>query len=231
MKDQYIFIITRSGDRSNILSYFQVITKEDFISVIKTLEKKDWCTVYRFAKIGGYAENVKFMSLVDFENAFTIEEIGSLPKEIITALFRKEVSEMYGTHSETKLMKVIPKKDLVPGQSYFTETGKEYFYFGRVKGVYKASRGYYINRRIDTFNLDGILHTEIKKHRKEYIDMKSALSCSAYLYFNESDVLKQNKKFLKLGTHKIEMEEFLTADFNDDYRIESLTLQFMDFKK
>jgi len=232
MENQTIFIITASGDRTNIKANFKVISKEEFLGIINTqTERRSWSTAYRYAIIGDYADNVKFMSLDIFNEIFTQEEIASIPKHIITEHFRKEISEQYGTHSETKLIKPIPKKDLIPGQSYFTETGKEYFYFGHVKGTRSAFVCRYYNRKYETVDVDGILHVEIKSYHGGYKDMKSALMAKEYFYFSMDDFLKQNKKFIKIGTHKVEMEQFLNTQADDRGEIDKIDFEFLDFKK
>lgn len=123
----YIFTITASGDRTNIMASFPIWNKEMFLKHVK--EGKNYGR-YRYGTIGGYMTLLKEMDLLEFDSVFSPEDFTA--KEI-TELFRKEISLKYGEHAEKAKIKPIAKKDLERGCVYKDFSGQSYLYFGEVE--------------------------------------------------------------------------------------------------
>lgn len=127
MKGDYIFTVTASGDRTNIMASFPLWDKQMFLENVK--QGKNYGR-YRYGKIGGYVSLLKDMYLEEFDSVFSPAEFTA--KEI-TQIFRKEVSEKYGEHAEKALIKPLSKKELERGCVYLDFNGREYIYFGEVE--------------------------------------------------------------------------------------------------
>lgn len=128
MKSETIFIKTKSGARTNILANFTLMDKKMFLEDLNKNSKGYW-DQYRYGKIGGVVNNLKEMTLQDFEREF---EANNFTSEQITKLFRKEISLKYGEHKELAKIKPLTKKDLVRGNVYEDFNGIKYLYLGRV---------------------------------------------------------------------------------------------------
>lgn len=127
MIEQYIFTITASGDRTNIIASFPLWNKQMFLESVK--QGKNYGR-YRYGKIGGYISLLKDMYLEEFDSIFSPAEFTS--KEI-TQIFRKEISEKYGEHAEKAKIKPLSKKELERGCVYEDFSGHKYIYFGEVE--------------------------------------------------------------------------------------------------
>ena len=134
MEKQYVFTITISGDRTNIMTSFPLWDKEMFLSEIKG---KQWRHKYRYGYIGGTMELLKEMRLDEFESLF---DENTFTKEQITEFFRKEISEKYGKHKELKEIVPLKKKDLVRGGVYLDFNNYKYMYLGEVEWSEKKER-------------------------------------------------------------------------------------------
>ncbi len=123
----YIFTVTASGDRTNIMADFPLWNKEMFLENVK--KGKNYGR-YRYGKIGGYMSLLKNMLLEEFDQVFSPEEFTA---KKITELFRKEISLKYGEHAEKAKIKPISKKDLERGCVYKDFSGTSWLYFGEVE--------------------------------------------------------------------------------------------------
>lgn len=130
-KEQHIFIETASGDRTNIMSSFPLWNKEMFLDIVKN-QKSKYHGRYRYGKIGGYVSLLKDMYLEEFELIFSAEEFTT---EQVTEIFRKEISEKYGTHAEDKKIKPLSKKELERGCVYEDFQGLKWLYYGEVEQI------------------------------------------------------------------------------------------------
>lgn len=128
MKNEIIFIKTHSGARTNIMANFSLMNKEMFLEDVRDTKKGCWDS-YRFGKIGGTVDNLKFMSLEDFEATF---EPNTFTPEQVTNLFRKEISVKYGEHKDLLDIKPLKKSELVVGMTYKDFSGVNYLYLGKV---------------------------------------------------------------------------------------------------
>lgn len=128
-----IFIPTFSGDRTNIMAGFQLLSKEQFLKGIKDSKLSGRI---RYGKVGGWVSLLKEMHLDEFEENFSPEEF---TKEEITELFRKDISMKYGIHGEKAKIKPLTKKELEPGFIYTDFTGNDYLYLGEVERVVDAT--------------------------------------------------------------------------------------------
>ncbi len=124
----YIFTVTASGDRTNIMADFPLWDKEIFLENMK--KGKGYGGRYRYGRIGGYMSLLKLMLLEEFDKVFSPDEF---TKEQITELFRKEISLKYGEHAEKAKIKPISKKDLERGCVYKDFGGQLFLYFGMVE--------------------------------------------------------------------------------------------------
>ena len=115
-KATYIFTVTTSGDRTNIMTGFPLWDKEMFLENVK---KGTNYGRYRYGVMGGHVWLLKDMSLIEFDQVFSPEEFTA--KEI-TELFRKEISLKYGEHAE-KAMKTAEEffRQKLKEQSPFQE--------------------------------------------------------------------------------------------------------------
>lgn len=132
--NKYIFTITASGDRTNIMASFPLWDKETFIEQVK---KGKNCGRYRYGKIGGYISLVKDMSLEEFDELFTSD---TFTKKEITEIFRKEISLKYGEHGDKAKIKPISKKELERGCVYEDFTGQKWLYYGEVERTVDRKR-------------------------------------------------------------------------------------------
>jgi hypothetical protein len=129
MEDKYIFTVTASGDRTNIMASFPLWDKEMFLENVK--QGKNYGR-YRYGKIGGYVSLLKDMLLEEFDSVFVAEDF--TVKEV-TQIFRKEISEKYGEHAEKSKIKPISKKELERGCTYEDFSGGKWVYLGEVEQV------------------------------------------------------------------------------------------------
>ena len=129
--NEIIFIETSSGQRTNILADFRLVSKETFLK-----DKK----ANRFGKIDGYVKLLKHMDLSDFEETFTLNEMESFTKKEITDLFGKDVSEKYGLHKDMMEIKPLKKSEILPGNFYETiGIHKEiWLYMGKVETTHSS---------------------------------------------------------------------------------------------
>ena len=117
-----IFIKTTSGDRTNIMANFDLLSKESFIKSVKENERGQ----YRYGYLDGVVDNIKSMRLEEFDQIFTPD---TFTKEEITREFRKEISEKYGEHA----IKEIFLKKLERGGVYLNKYGQKYIFLGKVR--------------------------------------------------------------------------------------------------
>jgi len=129
MKDKYIFTVTASGDRTNIMASFPLWDKEMFLENVK--QGKNYGR-YRYGKIGGYVSLLKDMLLEEFDSVFVPDDF--TVKEI-TQIFRKEISEKYGEHAEKAKIKPVSKKELERGCTYEDFSGGKWVYLGEVEQI------------------------------------------------------------------------------------------------
>jgi|SRR5690349_20135418 len=106
MKDECIFTLTESGDRTNSIASFPLWNKQMFLDNIK--QGKNYGR-YRYGQIGGSVSLLKDMHLEEFDSVFSPADFTT--KEI-TQIFRKEISEKYGEHAEKAKIKPLSKKEL-----------------------------------------------------------------------------------------------------------------------
>lgn len=188
MKDNYIFIETASGDRTNIMSSFPLWNKEMFLERVKN-QKSKYHGRYRYGKIGGYVSLLKDMNLEEFESVFSTDEFTT---EQITEIFRKEISEKYGKHAEDKKIKSLSKKELERGCVYEDFQGHKWLYYGDVEHVTD--------------------HTYLKTYQSEKkpLEIKIGLGFQSYWRADHKpsaqiDVIKSPKK-LKTKVENIKFE-------------------------
>jgi len=133
------------------MANFMVVDTKAVIDHIKG-DGKTYDSAIRFAKIGSHADNLKCMSLKQYGELFLD---AGFSKKQITSNFRKEISEKYGEHADRKEMKRIPKKQLVPGQSYKVDSGDEFLFLGKchVK-IHRPENSSYLRRRIEAVDLE-----------------------------------------------------------------------------
>lgn len=122
-----IFIPTFSGDRTNIMAGFQLLSKGQFLQGVKDSKLSGRI---RYGKVGGWVSLLKEMHLDEFEENFSADEFS---KGEITELFRKDISMKYGIHGEKAEIKPLTKKELKPGFIYTDFTGNDYLYLGEVE--------------------------------------------------------------------------------------------------
>jgi len=190
---KYIFTSTTNGDRTNIMSSFQLWDKEMFMEDVK---KNSHYGRYRYGAIGGWVNLLKDMTLEEFDTIFDAEEF---TKKQITSLFRKDISLKYGMHGEQAKIKPLGKKDLERGCVYETVSGRQYLYLGELekttdstylknyqseKKPVEVERGFgfiwwYENRKIDVCNAEVL--KSIKKFSKKIDTPKIELE-SYYKY-------------------------------------------------
>lgn len=187
MKD-YIFIKSQSGDRTNILSNFEVMDREKFIETITKEDKRSWREDYRYSRINGRADNIKGMSLQEFEEVFH-DCLNLFSPELVTRVFRKEISEVYGEHKLRKEKKNISQKDLVKGGLYLDAKGDMHLYLGDVTHTTKQVVFRY--RRRDDSELSGKGWLCISEYDLKRIGDGKVLEEEDYEYLS---VLKTNRK-------------------------------------
>lgn len=122
----YVFLITRTGGRTNICSDIEVLSKEKLIEHIKNSENKGYLAPkIRYCKVDeGITHLLSHMPLEEFNNVFSQSDFS---ENEITMFFRKEISNKYGLHSKKR----IPKKDLEIGGIYRDEKDNYFLYFGK----------------------------------------------------------------------------------------------------
>lgn len=227
----YVFMGTWRTSGGGLGAGIKVFDKETLIEKIKSSKGKSWMHQLRYAKVNeGYSELVSLMSLAEFDEIF---DPRIFTTEEITKYFRKEVSEKYGEHAERKKLKRIPKKELKIGRCYQTDTGDEYFYFGKCKGSFyepefKSSYwhgttpkkneefdGYVYSRNNKQGNIEDIFISKF-----DYEDKQTTRVHKPY-YINSL------KKFVKELNHKIEVSK--SFEYKDTTgRI--LKIEFLDIK-
>lgn len=208
MKKEYVFIISHSGDRTNIISNFKVVNKEDFIKEVKTASTKRWRSeTFRYAPIGGTADNVKYMSLETFEELFKEDDF--TPQEI-TRNFRKEVSEKYGEHKLRKQLKNIPNKDLIAGRVYKKADGSLELFLGKLKRKIIYSNETHKNTEQEGFGWLSVHETGFAE------DGSYTKSWYKDSVLHRADVLKSNRKVVDVTDYSIPLD-----DYNKDVRDKS----------
>lgn len=131
-ENQIVFTETSSGDRTNIMSSFQLWSKETFLE--KAQDSKRRHSRYRYGYIDkGYVSLLKDMMLDEFEQVFTQDEINQFSPEQVTEIFRKEISEKYGEHRLKAQLKSLKPSEIKRGCIYKDVNGKDWLYLGKVK--------------------------------------------------------------------------------------------------
>lgn len=206
--ENYIFTITSSGDRTNIMSSFPLWDKQMFLDNVK--KGKNYGR-YRYGKIGGSVYLLKDMYLEEFELVFSPAEF--TVKEI-TELFRKEISEKYGEHAEKAKIKPLSKKDLERGYVYLDFNGAEWIYFGEVEQTidrtywrrYQSEKqpleinkgyGFHWYYKDRTFNAEIDVLKAPKKLLKKVEDVKIELE-SEYVYESGEQNWRSNERKVTL---------------------------------
>jgi hypothetical protein len=195
-ENKYIFTVTASGDRTNIMASFPLWDKAMFLENVK--QGKNYGR-YRYGKIGGYVSLLKDMLLEEFDSVFSPAEFTT--KEI-TQIFRKEISEKYGEHAEKALIKPLSKKELERGCVYEDFSGIKWVYFGEVEQTidrtylrtyqsekkpleivigYGYVKVYYMDRYLENTALYVNVIKSPKKLMKKVEDLKRELS-NEYVY-------------------------------------------------
>ena len=215
----YVFMLTHRGDRTNIMANFMVVDTKAVIDHIKG-DGKTYDSAIRFAKIGSHADNLKCMSLKQYEELFLD---AGFSKKQITSNFRKEISEKYGEHADRKEMKRIPKKQLVPGQSYKVDSGDEFLFLGKchVK-IHRPENSSYLRR--GTVNLEYAEYVYVGGY-----SLKRAATLEDLFIYKWSDGdtelecpshTKSIKKFVSVGDFKFDMPSHLKIESSSKQTIE-----------
>lgn len=136
MKKQIIFFETQSGARTNIMANFQILDKAAFIhKVYHSGVKSSYWSMFRYGYVGGFADNLKGMTLEEFESEFTSADSCEFSKEQVDRLFRKEICMKWGTAGERAAIKPLKKSELKIGHTYIDFSGVSYLFMGRAKRV------------------------------------------------------------------------------------------------
>jgi len=207
--ENYIFMVTHRGDRTNIMAGFQVLDKQGFIKYLKSIDKKGWREQYRYSKIGGYAGNLKEMQLSEFNNVFLSDDF---TPEQVTELFRKNISEVYGLHKQRNELKNLSSKDLIRGGIYKKSDGDLELYLGDVKRQT-------IKQPYSRFDREEKLPEECgkgwKSLRYENIDFEKGGILENML--KTCDVLKTNRKVVEFTGKIIELPNTATHKWSYGY--------------
>jgi hypothetical protein len=195
MNEHDIFVVTKSG--SNGLSTdIRVLDTEKLVAILK-LKGFGYEQIRHVNK--ALEERVRIVSnmrLAEFERVFRGYTI---PKKQVTKHFSKEISVVYGEHRDRVSAQRIPKKELVVGQCYETDTGSKYFYFGKIK--YQSNKA--------PCDHEVFLYNRLYSHRAntledlfihEYSHLhKSSPNYKPIKELRRIDTLKtQSRKFVKL---------------------------------
>jgi len=168
--ENFLFFTTNTTTRGGLYVGFQTWDKQHIIERINNNENYD---TIRYGQLNcGFSENIKLMSLDEFEQIFKYEIINNtFSHKTITKIFRKEISLKYGVDSKMKKLDRIPKKDLIVGGVYLADNNSKYVYFGKVKGYTytpKIKRYYGDYDQEKTENFEGYLLSNFYKKQKTF---------------------------------------------------------------
>lgn len=119
-KKQYLFFITQSGDRTNIMSDFKVIELPEMLNYLS--EKTKWGNMVRYAYVGGTAQRLSLMKLEEFDEVFE----GSSMSEKQLREFREEIRMKYGEQP-------VSKGDVKRGDVLREGSGHESVFLDRIE--------------------------------------------------------------------------------------------------
>jgi len=204
--ENYVFMVTHRGDRTNIMANFKVLYKEEFLKYISSLKKSSYGEQYRYAKVGGFAYNLKEMQLVEFDTVFGKDDFTT---EQITAMFRKDISEVYGLHKQRKELKNISSKDLVRGGIYKKADGKFELYLGDVERTTTISP--------DTWGRKQEPTTQMGKGWRYIWDREEHTEKQLKDYVSNCDILKTNRKVVEFTGKVVQLPKEVTKTGNAYY--------------
>lgn len=212
---QIVFTQTTSGDRTNIMSSFQLWSKETFLKKVK--EDNSYGR-YRYGYIdGGYVSLLKDMRLDEFETVFDPTFFN--PAEI-TEIFRKEISEKYGEHKAKKELKSLKKSEIERGYTYLDVNGNEWLYLGQVEQTTDKTylRTYQSEKKpVEVVTGNGFIDSY-------YIDRPQSYPINV-------DVIKSMKKLVsKVDKPKVEfLDEYVyqTGKMTYSFSERKVTLKFL----
>lgn len=126
--NDYIFTETYKQSRGGLMVSFPLWNKEMFLKKVLLLDLKEYGSIFRFGRVGGYMNLLKDMTLDTFEEIFPENPFS---QQQITAFFRKEISLKYGQHKAKSELKALSKKVLEVGCHYLDFNGDEWVYLGK----------------------------------------------------------------------------------------------------
>lgn len=134
---QPIFLSTSGTSRGGIASYMNMFTKEQFINEVLKRTTKSWGT-WRYGMPGSYVCLLKDMDLKEFEQYFDVcaePRICPFSEKLVTQLFRKEISLIYGEHKRISKIPLLKKSQLKIGGIYKQNSDDSwgYLYLGKVE--------------------------------------------------------------------------------------------------
>lgn len=140
--ENYVFLVTHSGDRTNIKSDIKLISKKDFLDYLKGDGKHVYGT-FRYGKIGEHVKHTKDMRIEEFEDLMYSENVDkeSLDTRRIQDCFRKEIDDKYGEGAKEKTQHFMGARDIKPFHMY-----KQYDYKMPIVYCGKVRKNFY-NRK------------------------------------------------------------------------------------
>lgn len=191
-----IYLITYSGDRTNIRADFKLYDKQSIIEEMKTNSRGR----VRYGKIGGFVKLLKEMTLEEFESEF---KDAGFDSETITDHFRKEISLKYGKHKEEKETKTLTLKQLKRWSIYEDFNGYKYLFLGKVKVTDTSQSEYFSQKTVSEEEGNGF--------KRVWDSWDSNIT--------DCQVLKTGKKLVKeVGEYQGERKEIFEHTFNDYWK-------------
>lgn len=170
--NNYVFLVTHSGDRTNIKSDIKLISKKDFFDYLKGNDKHVYGT-FRYGKIGGHVKHIKDMRIEEFEDLMCSENVdkGSLDTKRVQSILRKEIDDKYGEGAKEKAMYFMGAKDIKPFHVYKVHNGERLIvYCGNVKKNFYNRKGKLIKSETGRLFLTVYQYDNLISDDKNYID-------------------------------------------------------------
>lgn len=170
--DNYIFLVTTSGERTNIKSDIKLLSKKDFFDYLKG-DGEHVCGVFRYGKIGGYVKHTNDMRIEEFEDLMRFENVDkeSFNTKRIQSIFRKEIDDKYGESAKEKSLCFLGAKDIKPFHVYKRYNCDRYtVYCGNVRKDFYNRKGELIKSETGKLFLTIYYYNKLISDDKSYVD-------------------------------------------------------------
>lgn len=213
---QIIFTQTQSGDRTNIMSSFQLWSKDKFLE--QAFSDKNYGR-YRYGYVDdGWVSLLKDMSLEEFHSVFSSTEIQKFTPEMITDMFKKEISEVYGEHKLKAQIKTLTVKQLERGRIYEDLSGVQYLYLGKIRKITIKDTGAYNGKSEEILEGHGFKY--LWRDKKEF---KSEDIPNVEVLKGVKKLIESNRENLILESeYELVKQKTLYGSYNLKYKLELL---------